>query len=147
MKKLWLLTSMLSIIFLASCTTLWKSVKDASPYQIGKSTTIVYLLGKEQLNENQKKSIETAYLKFEELTKIITVDNIQELKPNLDKKLEELLKDEKQYALASEFIDRVWNKLVTEHNVDKLTNLKAYNVIIEFRQGIRDALEKYDFLK
>jgi len=141
MKKLCLLTLCLTALLLTSCATVWKAVTEASPYNIGRNATLVYLLGQKQLKENQKNAIKVAYLKFEELTMSIKVEEIDTLKPLLDKEVRELIKDDKLYDLASGLIDSAWAKLVSEHNVDKLTNSETYRIIIEFRQGIRDALK------
>lgn len=143
-----ILLSLIVTLFLSTgCATFMNpdGSSKISPYQVGRTTATLYVLGEDSLKPDQKKTIKTVYMVFEASILAVNANDIHGFKGVLKSEVIKALKNEdaKYRVLASQLIDFYWDKLVKEVDIDNLTRPQAIKVLSEFYRGTKDALAEY----
>jgi hypothetical protein len=142
-----LLSLIMVLVMTTGCATFMNpdGSSKVSPYQVGRTTATLYVLGEESLKPDQKKTIKTVYMVFEASILAVNADDIHSFKGILKSEVVKALKNEdaKYRILASQLIDFYWDKLIKEVDIDNLTRPQAISVLSEFYRGTKDALAEY----
>jgi hypothetical protein len=118
-------------------------------YQLGRTTTVVYMMQKDQLKPEQIEAIKTVYMVFEGTVLSLEDKNIDRLKEIVKEKVAKELKDKdpKYQMLASELIDFYWGQITAKIDFDSISNEQAVVEMTQFYKGTRDALDQWGSLK
>ena len=118
-------------------------------YQLGRTTTVVYLLEKDNLKPEQVKAVKTVYMVFEGTVLSLEDKNVDRLKEIVKDKVAKELKDKdpKYQMLASELIEFYWSQITAQIDFDSISNEEAVVELVKFYKGTRDALDQWGSLK
>jgi hypothetical protein len=118
-------------------------------YQLGRTTTVVYLLEKDSLKPEQVEAIKTVYMVFEGTVLSLEDKNVDRLKEIVKEKVAKELKDkDKKYQiLASELIEFYWGQITAKIDFDAISNEEAVAELVKFYRGTRAALDQWGSLK
>lgn len=148
MKKLILLMTMVtsSLLFQTGCITFSGGnikVTPPSPYTLGRSATVVYLLKKDDIKPEHQAAIKEVYLTVDKIANILTTDQAKHFDVFLKAEIAKRVTDEKLVMVINEFITFYWEKLTADVDFDKLTDNEAVLTVLEFHKGVKSALADY----
>lgn len=147
MKRILFAIIITAAVFSTGCATFMNpdGSSKISPYQVGRTTATLYVLGEDSLKPDQIKTIKTVYMVFEASILAVKEYDILGFKATLKSGVMKALKSEdpKYRVLASQLIDFYWDKLIKEVNLESLTRQEAVVVLSEFYRGTKDALTEY----
>jgi len=148
MKKLVLMMTLMasSLLLQTGCITFsggHVQVSTPSPYTLGRSATIVYLLKKDDIKPEHQQAIKEVYLAVDKVATVLTSKDAKNFDTFIKAKIAEKIHDEKIVIIINEFITFYWDKLTEKIDFDKLTENEAVAVILEFHKGVQSALVDY----
>lgn len=144
-----ILSIMLLTVSLSTGCATWLNpqIDGSAAYHTGRDITVVYLLGKDELDEKHIKAVNEVYKVFTEIMVVIETANLDEFKDEVKAQLRKRLEDDKAYAVSIHLLNTYWNRLVGQVDWETLQKDKRIKALQELQRGIEDSLTEYDFLR
>jgi len=152
MRSILLMTVISMAMLCTGCATFLGqdgSKPTIDPYQLGRASTVAYLLTKDKMDEDHVKTIKTVYMVFEGSILLVTGENAILFKSILKEEVTKALngKDPKYLIIASQIIDFYWDKLTNQVDMTSVGKEDAVQVLTKFYKGTKDALNEYSGFK
>lgn len=150
MNKLEMSVAVILILLMTGCALFQTDGKvdpEKSAYQLGRLTTVAYVLGQDRLAPEQRAQLRNVWTAFDSVAGAMLAGHMPEdIRSAVKKEFSAKVKDPAMLVLGMELIDMYWGQLAGSYDFDSLSSGSIAVIILKYHDGIRAALDEYSSL-